>query len=253
MGMRFINHWLNAVDEHSLQAPFVYQFCTEVVKNTVHNQSYLAVQQLRTQLNRDRTSISYRDFGAGNHSVANKTIGHISRTSHQPKVAHLLYSIAQHFKPNSILELGTSLGLSTLCMASAVPEANITTLEGSQSLSKLANDHFELLGATQVHSVVGNIDHTLDEVLNQLEVIDLLFMDANHQHHATITYLDKCIPKFHEHTIVVMDDIHWSDPMEKAWKEIIAYSNVTLSIDLFYAGVLFFRPELNKSNVILSL
>ena len=253
MGIRFINHWLHAVDEHSLHAPFIYKFYTQVIKNKVHNNSFAAVQQLRSKLNQARTPISYQDFGAGNQSVTSKTIGKISRTSHQPKVAHLLFSIALRFKPGSILELGTSLGLSTLCMASAAPEASITTLEGSQSLSQLANDHFELLGATHIHSVVGNIDHTLDEVVNQLEVIDLLFMDANHQHQATLTYFNKCLPKLHQHTIVVVDDIHWSHQMEKAWEELIAHSKVTLSIDLFYAGVLFFKPDITKSHVILSL
>ena len=253
LGGRFLIHWLKAVDEHSLQAPFIYEFYTEVVKNRRFNQSHAAVQALRNSLNSDQTIVQFDDLGAGSQVMGKSTIGRIAKTSHQPKVANLLYSIANRFKPSSVLELGTSLGLTTLNMAASAPDARIFTLEGSHELSNLAIKHFEQLGAKNIHVLVGNIDFTLDQVLDRMEGIDLLFMDANHHYQATMEYFNKCLPKFHENTIVVVDDIHWSGSMEKAWKHIINHPSISLSIDFFYAGVLFLRPELTKSHYILSL
>ena len=253
IGWRFLIHWLNAVDEHSLQAPFIYEFCTKVVKNRSFNQSHAAIQALRSKLRNDQTIVRFNDLGAGTQAVGKSTIGKISKTSHQPKVANLLYNIANRFGPKSILELGSSLGLSALHMAASAPDARIFTLEGSHELGTLADRHFQQLGVKNIQLMVGNIDFTLDQVLERMENIDLLFMDANHHYQATIEYFNQCLPKFHEHTVVVIDDIHWSGSMEKAWKEIIGNPNISLSVDLFYAGVLFFKPDLTKSHFSISL
>ena len=46
---------------------------------------------------------------------------------------------------------------------------------------------------------------------------------------------------FDKETILIFDDIHWSAEMEKAWAEIKANPSVTLTIDLFFIGLVFVR------------
>ncbi|MEJ7676870.1 MAG: hypothetical protein WKG06_03130 [Segetibacter sp.] len=46
-----------------------------------------------------------------------------------------------------------------------------------------------------------------------------------------------------ESSVFIFDDIHWSKEMEEAWKYIQQHSAVTLTIDLFFIGIVFFRRE----------
>jgi len=49
-------------------------------------------------------------------------------------------------------------------------------------------------------------------------------------------------------TIFIFDDIHWSDGMENAWKYIKANTRTTLTIDLFFVGIVFVKSELSKED-----
>jgi hypothetical protein len=50
---------------------------------------------------------------------------------------------------------------------------------------------------------------------------------------------------------MIFDDIYWNKDMEKAWQEIKNNQKVTVSIDLFYFGLIFFRKEQEKQHFIL--
>ena len=56
------------------------------------------------------------------------------------------------------------------------------------------------------------------------------------------------LEKIDENSIIVFDDIYWSDQMEEAWKEIVNNKRVTLSIDLFKMGIVFFHPSIVKEH-----
>ena len=253
MAFRWLRYWLYAIDQHSLQAPFIYSFYEKVIRPDPDPDKLLPVIKLKQQLLSDRKLISVTDFGAGGERSNQRSIGNIASSSNQPKVSKLLFNTCNYFQPATVLELGTSLGLSTLHMALAVPSAKVVTLEGCQEISELASEHFNQLGTPNVELVTGEISQTLPEVLSALEKIDVLFMDANHRYEPTLEYYHQCQPKIHEQTVVIIDDINWSGEMQKAWRHLKSQTQVSLSIDLFYAGILFFKPNLNKAHYVLSL
>ena len=51
------------------------------------------------------------------------------------------------------------------------------------------------------------------------------------------------LEKKHHHSVFVFDDINWNEEMQKAWQEIKDHPEVTISLDLFYVGIIFFRKE----------
>ena len=73
--------------------------------------------------------------------------------------------------------------------------------------------------------------------------LGLVFFDGNHRKDATLRYFNQCLEKANEDSIFIFDDIHWSEEMQDAWKEIKAHPQITLALDVFQFGICFFRKE----------
>jgi len=141
------------------------------------------------------------------------------------------------------MELGTSLGITTGYLALGNMEANVITMEGSVAIAEKALDNFRDMNLKNVKLVQGNFDDTLSKVLAALERIDMAFVDGNHRKVPTLDYFRQLIRVMSPESVIVFDDIHWSREMEEAWEQIKQDSRVTLSIDLFFIGLVFFNPS----------
>ncbi|MDN5199970.1 class I SAM-dependent methyltransferase [Fulvivirgaceae bacterium BMA10] len=252
---RYISYFLNAVDEHSLQAPFVYQLYTSVIKADKRYYAFDKIEKYRTELLHDDRELMITDLGAGSR-VSNSKVRKISSISRSGlsnrKFSRLLFRLIDHMKSEHVLELGTSLGINTLYMANAGKQVSVTTFEGCTETAEVAKGLFEKAEATNISLVQGNIDNNLVKYLNSHTNIDLVYFDANHRYQPTISYFKLCLPYINEKSIFIFDDIHWSKEMNKAWEEIKLHPMVTLSIDLFDAGIVFFRKELSKEHYVLT-
>ena len=251
---QFISYWLHKVNEHSLHSPFLYKFYTEVIKND-QQQDFEELEALRNSLLNSTDSVTVKELGAGSRvdNGAQRRVKDIARHASTPSsFSRLLYRIIKDGDFNSILELGTSLGINTLHLHKANPSGNIYSLEGSPEIARLAQQHFEQFQAKNIELIEGNIDDTLSSVIEEVKRIDLAYLDANHRYEPTLRYFNQILPKLHQHSIVVIDDIHWSTEMNKAWQELIALPEVSLSLDLFEGGLLFFNQDLKKEHYILS-
>ena len=67
----------------------------------------------------------------------------------------------------------------------------------------------------------------------------MAYVDANHTYEATMRYADFLLNRLTEKGILVLDDIHYSEQMERAWSELKADPRVTTSMDLYHVGLLF--------------
>ncbi len=190
--------------------------------------------------------IDVEDFGAGSSVMksSSRAVKNIAGSSlKSKKFAQLLYRMVAHFKPSVIVELGTSLGITTSYLASGNTTAQVYTLEGSQEISEIAVNTFSHLKIGNIILKTGAFEQTLPEVLSEISQVDFAFVDGNHRRAPTLAYLDSLLTVCNEYSVIVFDDIHWSSEMEEAWVEIISNDAVTLSIDLFFVGVVFFRKD----------
>lgn len=213
------------------------------------------MEEIRASLLNNPTPLSVEDLGAGsrNDHASDRTFATIAKSSLSPVALSNLYAhILRYNESQYIVELGTSMGLNTLYLAQN-KQARVFTFEGSRSLSHIALTHFELLEKKNIKLIEGNIDHTLSEFLQNTEKINFALMDANHRYEPTMRYFNLLSRRFNEKSILVIDDIHWSEEMEEAWKELYQHRLVYGSIDLYRCGILFFDPALNKQHFILSL
>ncbi len=234
---------------HGMHSPFVFNFITKVLNDTTEYSDYKKVEALRQQLLQNNTVIEVQDFGAG--SVTTKSnqrkISAIAKHAAKPKkFGQLLYRMVQQYKPNTILELGTSLGITSSYLAWGNPQAKLITLEGAPSIANTAQQNFTQLQLQNIQQVVGPFEGTLDKTLAQNPTIDFAFLDGNHRYEPTVNYFNQLLPHIHNDTILIFDDIHWSLEMEQAWQEIMAHESVQCSIDLFFIGIVLFRKEFKE-------
>ena len=162
-----------------------------------------------------------------------------------------MFRIANFFQPKYVLDLGTCLGITTAYIAASLPHSEFYTFEGASSLAQIAQKHFNMLNLPQVKIIEGNIDQTLPEILEKILQLDFAFVDANHRYQPTCRYFELMLTKAHEDTVIIFDDIYWSEEMEKAWEKIYQDPRVSLSIDLFELGMIFFRQKQPKQHFVL--
>lgn len=242
------------MNEYSLQAPFIYDFYTKTIKSTGINPQFRTIQNIRLILESNENFIETHSFGTVSkingkrlRQIKNIAKGGIS----EPKESELLYRICRDLEFANILELGTSLGITTLYLAQ-VPGAVVTTFEGCTESLAIAKENFTNAGVENIEVVAGNIDTTLEKHVEKAEKIDFVFFDANHKLKPTMKYFEICLRKSHDKTIFVFDDIHWSGEMKQAWHLIRTNPVITLSIDLFKLGIVFVDPGLTKQHYILA-
>ena len=183
-----------------------------------------------------------------------RSIGDIARNSQKPaRFGRLLFRLIQRFEAKTIVDLGTSLGITTAYLAEATQSFNgrVLTFEGCPETATVARQNFEQLGLTNADIIVGNLDETLTPQIAALVLIDFVFFDANHRYEPTVRYFETCLAHIHNDTVFVFDDIHWSVEMEQAWDYIKAHSAVTITVDLFWVGLVFFRREQPKQDFVL--
>ena len=231
---------------HGVHSPFVFEFITRVLNDNRRFYAFDGIEKIRTQLLSNHTLVEIQDFGAGSRVAKNNTrkISAIAKGSLKPaKYSQLLFRMIDYYGPTQIIELGTSLGITTAYLASANPDAKVTTFEGSSAIAQIARQNHQLLGLTNIDLIEGNFDQQLPQWLAQNKRVDFAFIDGNHALKPTMAYFESLLEVVHDHTILVFDDIHWSEEMEAAWAQISAHPRVTLSIDLFFIGVVFFRKE----------
>jgi len=159
------------------------------------------------------------------------------------KFSQLLFRIAKYYKPQTILELGTSFGITTCYLASANRNSKVYTFEGSQEIEKIARENFDKAGLQNLDLIKGNFDKTFLPALNKLEKINLAFIDGNHRKEPTLHYFSELLKKSTNDSIFIFDDIHWSSEMEEAWNLIQQHDSVTLTVDLFFIGLVFFSAD----------
>jgi len=252
----YLLHRFKAKTRHGVHSPFVYRLIDKVIYDFEPKKVYADIEALRKQLLNDKRSIQVTDLGAGSkvNNDQTKKISDIARNALKPRrLAQLLYRLAADLKPLNIIELGTCLGITTVYLQNASPKAKVYSLEGSPETAAVALETFQKAGLTNIAEITGNFDDTLPGVIKELDQLDFVFVDGNHQRDATIKYFEWCLAKVHEDTMLIFDDIYWSEGMKEAWQEIKAHPRVTVTVDLFWIGLVFFKKGQAKEDFLVKI
>lgn len=246
----WLKYWLNASNGkgHGVHSPFVFDFIQKVLNDNGDYSCYPSIEVLRQSLKGDDTELEILDFGAGSrvNSQQRRKISSIARSALKPaRFSQLLFRMVHYYKPSVIVELGTSLGVTTAYLASGNSQAKVITMEGAPSVASVARKNFGILGLSNIQLIEGNFDNTLPALIEQCKSTgaDFVFLDGNHRYEPTMQYFKQFLSVINEHSIVILDDIHWSEEMEKAWEEVKQHPAVSMTIDLFFIGIVLFRTD----------
>ncbi|MFP5080546.1 O-methyltransferase [Pedobacter sp. JCM 36344] len=240
----YIKHRLSSKSRHGTHSPFVYKLTDEVIYDFKSKDDYKSIEAQRKKLLNDDSIVKVTDLGAGSHLNKNnkKKVRQIAKNAlKSPLLAQLIYRLAKNNDPKRIIELGTCLGITTAYLSKACPDADIITIEGCPETAKVAYNNFRQLDLENVELQVGNFDLLLPEIIAEQPQLDFVYVDGNHRKDATLNYFNWCLPKVHEGSLLIFDDIYWSEGMKEAWEEIKANPQVTVTVDLFWIGLVFFR------------
>jgi len=235
----------------NIHSPFLFDLITLVFNDSSDKVSYRKLDLIRKELLQSNKVITVKDFGSGSKKFSSniRKVSEIAKySSVQKKYGKLLFNLTSYYKPKTVLELGTSLGISTSYLALGNPEARVVSIEGCSETAKIAQETLALAGANNVMIVNGPFEEILPLSFFDLRTLGFMFFDGNHTKEATLNYFEQCLHYISNDTIFVFDDIHWSESMEEAWEMIKKNNKVTLTVDILQFGIVFFHKELSKQD-----
>jgi predicted O-methyltransferase YrrM len=239
--LSLIRHAVFATSRYRIHSPFVYQLAEEVLADKGRYYAFEEIERQRAAFLADRTEIVRTDYGTGRKG-RRESVAHIARHAAVPRAqGERLFRLVQFLRAERILELGTSLGIGTRYLAGPGCHRQLISLEGDPELVARATRH--LGGDARIELRSGAFEATLEQALSDLGSPDLVWLDGNHSREATLRYFHTCLGFAGPRTCLVFDDIHWSAGMESAWETLRKHPSVTLSMDLYRCGLVFFRPE----------
>lgn len=246
---QYFKFLIKSTNQHGVHSPFVYDLVTKCFYDKSNYSSYKNLSDYRKQLLNNSSTINIKDLGAGSHTMKTKkrSISAIVKNAGTTKLrAKLLFRLTNYFKPNSILELGSSLGISTHAMSLGNRNSKIITIEGCPNTAAISKNKFKSLKRTNIEIAIGDFNNEIEKL--KLNTYDFIFFDGNHQKEATLHYFNILLNTAHNDSVFIFDDIYWSKGMTEAWEVIKKHPKTTVTIDTFFWGIVFFRKEQEKEH-----
>jgi len=243
----YLKFLLSATNQHGVHSPFIYNFVTKCLYDKSRYSDYDKLVAYRNALLRNNDTIEVKDFGAGSRTFKSnkKSTSQMVKISGTPlKRAKLFYRLSQYFKPKNTLELGTSLGIATQALAIGCSDNQITSIEGCPNTSLYSKT--QLAPCKTIKIITGEFKNTIPTLKE--DYFDFIFFDGHHSKEATLHYFEMLLHKAHNDSVFIFDDIYWSKGMTEAWESIKAHEAVTVTVDTFYLGFVFFRKEQAKEH-----
>ncbi|MGJ8593495.1 MAG: O-methyltransferase [Aquaticitalea sp.] len=252
--LSYIKFLLKSKNQHGVHSPFVFDLVTKCFYDKTDYPKYSNIKSYRDSLLNNSQNIEITDFGSGSRVFdSNKrVISDIAKNSGTSfKRAKLLFRLVSYFESKTILELGTSLGIATYSLALGKSDSTLLSIEGCPEISKFTKEQLQKFQVENVDLKTGSFS----EIIPTLEKTnwDLVFFDGHHDKNATLDYFEQILPSIHNDSVFIFDDIHWSKGMTEAWESIKNHPQVTVTIDTFFWGFVFFRKEQVKEHFVIRL
>ncbi len=252
--LQYIKFLLKSTNQHGVHSPFVYNLVTKCFYDKTEYTAYKHILNYKNALLKNKTGIKVTDLGAGSQVMKQneRIISSMAKNAGSTnKRAKLLYRLVNYFNSKIILELGTSLGIATHAMSLANQETKITTIEGCSNISEFSKANFKRYHLNNIDVKTGDFNKVTSQL--QTNNYDLVFFDGNHQKEATLSYFETFLQTINNDSVFIFDDIYWSKEMTQAWEIIKQHPKVSVTIDTFFWGFVFFRKEQVKEHFIIRI
>lgn len=239
---------------HGIHSPFVFDLVTRVFRNKTDADIVCIIEKTRKKMLNDKRTIEVTDFGTGaeNRKTNSIRVSQIAKRSPVTlKYGLLLSKLASEFGGNGIIEFGTSLGISTMFIASATSDTKVYSMEASSAVADIAKENLDSAGFTNYEIFTGDFDSVLPYVFEKCKNPGLVFIDGNHRKEPLLRYISKIAEVTDRKAVIVIDDINYSKEICEAWGEIKNLETVSVTIDMHRMGLVFMREGITPKNYII--
>ena len=133
------------------------------------------------------------------------------------KKANLLIRLVDYFKPEQVLEVLSSTDLERIAIEIGNPESTISSIETSKE--KVKNN-----------------------------IYDFIYFGKNQKEKEVLNYFETCLKNKNNNSVFVFNDIHSSKEINTVWSTIKKHPEVSVTIDTYHFGIVFFRQEQAKEH-----
>ena len=258
----WLRHQLTAWNTggEGVHSPYLFEWVRMVMMDKNRYYAWAEIEECRAAMLADMRELEFVDYGSRNTKRQKgdeqmRRVCDIARGSlAKRKYAEMLFRLVNWLgvpemrdrkvemrdeRGLNIVELGTSLGVTTAYLAAADSRNKVVTMEGCNAVAEVAKENWRTLGLGNIDCVVGEI--TVDSLQMAIDDrVDVAFIDANHTYAATRAYFNVLADRVSEKSVIIVDDIHYNQDMERVWEEICVDERVTSTMDLYQMGLVFF-------------
>jgi predicted O-methyltransferase YrrM len=239
---------------HDIHSPFVFDIVSRVFRNKTDPAVVRNIEMLRAGLLKDKRVIEVTDLGAcaDNQTDNKRKVSSIARYSAvSGKYGMLLANMAAEFGSPLVVEFGTSLGISTMYLALSCGETPVFSMEGCPATAEIAGENFQKAGLKNIRLSVGPFEEKIPEIIERGISPGLVFIDGNHRKEPLLYYFKTMAGISDKNSVIIIDDINYSREMSEAWNEIKQNGKVSITIDIFRMGIVFFREGVVRKDYII--
>ena len=206
--------------EYSIHSPFVYDFMKKVLYDRGSNRDY----DLMVRISRLLDGKKYP-------------------TRRRRKEGRLLYRLVRYLEPETVLTFGQLSALNTSALALGNLQTKVYLEQSSDFLETLNS-----MGVVNVSLI--RHDGNEEEQFERLNT-GFVFYALDDFGDDTWNNLEDGFGTVDEETVLVFEGIHHSRHTEAAWEAIKANEDVTVTMDLYCIGIVFFREGIEKQDFVL--
>ena len=210
---------------YGVHSPFVFELMTEVIEERKLYYCYDRLRPVRLQILQRRDGVMY-----GNRKVSiRKLLDKYGFTEHEHR---FLFRLANRFQVKTILAVGSDFGLTPLYLTAYSTDSSCVAIEPEPSMAAVAKEYINKYATASI-DLRGDYTEIPDG-------LDLVVFGVS------IPAFKLFLPHIHEKSAMVIQGINESIRNRKAWKEICAHPKVTVTIDMYRLGIVFFNPDLHR-------
>ena len=242
----YVNFIFSATNQHGVHSPFVYQLVTKCFYNRKNRPEYRKIGEYRKDVFQEKQQLHIQPncstfFKANTYKISK--LAKIYAPSW--KRSKFLTRLTNYLNCKSVLEIGTQMGIRTSCFASH-KNCDVITIDNCEETQKIAREKLKKHHFSTIKFCLQ--EFTQQEILVDQKKIDCIYIGNTRKKQSTLHLFEEALKKVHNDSVILIEGLHWSKDMNQAWKEIKENKQVSVTIDTFYLGLVFFRKEQAKEH-----
>ena len=234
---------------YGVHSPFVYNLITKVIEEKCSYYSFYDIELLRRELYYREEVVTCPDRQHPGRTKQRQVGEIVYREAIKASHGALLFRLVNYFKSRHILQLGPNMGLSTLYLTSYAKDLRCIALESVPEFAVIARETFKR-AHNPIDLRVGSYAELLPKALADMEQVDFVYFNTLYEQEHNLSLFETCLRYVHNDTVFVFEGIKASQKMRDFWKAVCAHPEVTVTVDLFTLGIVFFNRKLHKKDYI---